>query len=267
MYYFLYKQLPILLYSPDENTYTTKIMRLLTILLLCIAPIFYSLHLSSIQITAISKLIQHPKMTTYHRTHLNTILYRAYEKWAVSKAVAFGSFHKQKCTNIATEELVFASKIGLFKAIQNYNGKSDLSIYSNIYVQSELLRLVTDTYSMSILPKSIRRQKKTGMDIDTQLYKHLLTVRPFSMYEPWKIELMGALRDKYVDNVVDTYETTETIREYLDKQPLFVKRMFLLYMNYWSGTNRPPSQKYLAEMMCCSEETVRQNVQRNTQYK
>ena len=236
-------------------------MRLLTILLLCIVPIFYSLHLSSIQITAIRKLIQHPKMTTYHRTHLNTVLYRAYEKWAVSKAVAFRSIHKQKCTNIATEELVFASKIGLFKAIQKYNGKSDLSYFSSIYVQSELLRLVTDTYSMSILPKSIRRQKKEKNNDtpNSQLYNHLLTVRPFSMYEPWKIELMGALRNDFADNAVDKYETTETIRAYLDTQPLFVKRLFLLYMNYWSGTNRPPSQKYLAEMMCCSEETVRQN--------
>jgi DNA-directed RNA polymerase sigma subunit (sigma70/sigma32) len=199
-------------------------------------------------------------MTTYHRTHLNNVLYRAYEKWAVSKAVAFGSFHKQKCANIATEELVFASKIGLFKAIQKYNGKTDLSYFSTVYVQSELLRLVTDTYSMSILPKSIRRQKKTGMDTNnSQLYNHLLTVRPFSMYEPWKIELMGALRDDFVDDVIDKCETAETIHAYLDTQPLFVKRLFLLYMNYWSGTNRPPSQKYLAEMMCCSEETVRQN--------
>jgi DNA-directed RNA polymerase sigma subunit (sigma70/sigma32) len=200
-------------------------------------------------------------MTTYHRTHLNTVLYRAYEKWAVSKAVAFRSIHKQKCTNIATEELVFASKIGLFKAIQKYNGKSDLSYFSSIYVQSELLRLVTDTYSMSILPKSIRRQKKEKNNDtpNSQLYNHLLTVRPFSMYEPWKIELMGALRNDFADNAVDKYETTETIRAYLDTQPLFVKRLFLLYMNYWSGTNRPPSQKYLAEMMCCSEETVRQN--------
>ena len=250
--------MPILLY---KQTYTTKTMRLLTILLLCIVPIFYSLHLSSIQITAIRKLIQHPKMTTYHRTHLNTVLYRAYEKWAVSKAVAFRSFHKQKCANIATEELVFASKIGLFKAIQKYNGKSDLSYFSNIYVQSELLRLVTDTYSMSIVPKSIRRQKKEKNNDtpNSQLYNHLLTVRPFSAYEPWKIELMGALRDNYADNAVDKCETTETIHAYLDTQPLFVKRLFLLYMNYWSGTNRPPSQKYLAEMMCCSEETVRQN--------
>lgn len=225
-----------------------------------IGHIVRALHLSSLQITSIRKLIQHPKMTPYHRDHLNNVLYRAYEKWAVSRAVAFRSIHKQKCTNIATEELVFASKTGLYKAIQKYNGKSDLSYFSNIYVQSELLRLVTDTYSMSILPKNIRRQKKTGLgQPDTNGYNHLLTVRPFSAYEPWKIELMGALRDDYADNVIDKCETTETIRAYLDTQPLFVKRLFLLYMNHWSGTNRPPSQKYLAEMMCCSEETVRQN--------
>ena len=210
-------------------------------------------------------MIQHPKMTPRHRTHLNTVLYRAYEKWAVSKAVAFRSFHTNKCANIATEELVFASKIGLYKAIQKYNGKSDLTYFSNIYVKSELLLVVTDTYSMSILPKSLRRKKKkTGLNEtpDSKLHNHLLTVQPFSVYEPWKIELMGALRDGSLENIIEKYEFTETMHAYLEKQPLFVKRLILIYMNHFSKTNRHPSQKYLAEMMCCSDETVRQQIQK-----
>jgi hypothetical protein len=71
---------------------------------------------------------------------------------------------------------------------------------------------------------------------------------------------MGALRDNYVDKTADKCDTAETIHAYLDKQPLFMKRLFLLYMNYVSKTNREPSQKYLAEMMCCSDETIRQKI-------
>jgi hypothetical protein len=97
--------------------------------------------------------------------------------------------------------------------------------------------------------------------VESQVYNHLLQVQPFSMYEPWKIELMTAIRDTYIDNIAEKYETTENIHDYLDKQPLFIKRLFLLYMNFWSKTNREPSRKYLAEMMCCSEETIRQKLQ------
>jgi hypothetical protein len=199
-------------------------------------------------------------MTPQHRTTLNTVLYNAYEKWAVSRAVQFQSLHKNKCRNIDIAELVFASKIGLFKSIQKYNGKYDLRNYSHMYIQSELLSVVSDTYSSSILPKSIRRKKKTDFDKnDSQQYNHLLQVQPFSMYEPWKIELMGALRE----DIAGKYETTENIHDYLDTQPLFIKRLFLLYMNHFSKTNREPSRKYLAEMMCCSEETIRQKLQEN----
>ena len=231
--------------------------------LLCFIGYFlqfiHSLHLTTPQITSIRNLIQHPKMTPRHRTTLNTVLYKAYEKWAISKAVQFKSLHKNKCKNIDICELVFACKIGLFKSIQKYNGKYDLMNYSHMYIQSELLSVVTDTYSMSILPKSLRRKKKDIDTIDSKLYNHLLHVQPFSVYEPWKIELMGALSDDYVDNIVEKCETTETIHDYLDTQPLFIKRLFLLYMNHFSKTNREPTRKYLAEMMCCSEETIRQS--------
>ena len=235
-------------------------------LLICvcffIGSIVQALHLTTPQITSIRNLIQHPKMTPRHRTTLNTVLYKAYEKWAISKAVQFKSLHKNKCKNIDICELIFASKIGLFKSIQKYNGKSDLTYFSNIFVKSELLLVVTDTYSMSILPKRIRCKNKSGFSkTDSKLYKHLLTVQPFSVYEPWKIELMGALSDDYVDQSIDKYETTETIHTYLEKQPLFIKRLFLLYMNHFSKTNREPSRKYLAEMMCCSDETIRQKMQ------
>lgn len=239
-------------------------MTRLTVLLCFIGyfiQIVQSLHLTSPQITSIRNLIQHPKMTPRHRNTLNTVLYKAYEKWAISRAVQFKSLHKHKCKNIDMEELVFASKIGLFKSIEKYNGKYDFIQYSSIYVKSELLSVVTDTYSSSILPKSLRRKKKTDFaKNDSHLYNYLLTVQPFSVYEPWKIELMGALRDNYVDKSINKCETTETIHAYLDKQPLFMKRLFLLYMNYVSMRNQTPSRKYLAEMMCCTEETIRQKL-------
>ena len=251
-------------YTRQIQIQTSKKMSRRTILFFFIGyflRIVQALHLATPQIASIRNLIQHPKMTPRHRTTLNTVLYKAYEKWAVSRAVQFQSLHKNKCKNIDIAELVFASKIGLFKSIQKYNGKYDLRNYSYMYIQSELLSVVSDTYSSSILPKSIRRKKKTDFDkVESQVYNHLLQVQPFSMYEPWKIELMTAIRDTYIDNIAEKYETTENIHDYLDKQPLFIKRLFLLYMNHFSKTNRIPSRKYMAEMMCCSEETIRQKL-------
>ena len=148
----------------------------------------YSLHLNSYQITLINKLIQNPTLTHPEKHKIHSILYKSYEKLAIKTAVDFKTKHKYKCANIKTEELILYSKYGLFKAIQNYNGKSGFAEYSNIYMQSELLKLLTDTYALSSLPKRIRRtnwySKQEDSKINMQKYKKLLRVNLTIMYEP-----------------------------------------------------------------------------------
>jgi hypothetical protein len=163
-----------------------------------------SLHLNGYQIKMINNLLKNPDLRSLDREKINSVLYIAYEKFAIKKALEFKSVHKYKCTNMQKEEIILSSKIGLFKAIQKYNGKYDFINYATIYINSELFRLLTDKYSLSSLPKSYRsasasrRKKDTTAKKDATAdnkglgildkYNHLLDVKLSILYEPWQLD-------------------------------------------------------------------------------
>ena len=89
------------------------------ICILVLINLVKSLHLNNYQINLINNLIQNPLLQNREREKLNLILYKAYEKWAIKKAIDFKTLHKYKCRNIKKEELILSSKMGLFKSIKN----------------------------------------------------------------------------------------------------------------------------------------------------
>ena len=91
------------------------------LLLLNIIFVIESLHLTNTQIVMINNLIQNPDLKSQEREKINYILYKAYEKFAIKKALDFKILHKFKCTDIKKDELILVSKIGLFKSIKKYN--------------------------------------------------------------------------------------------------------------------------------------------------
>ena len=215
-----------------------------------------SLHLNSYQVGLINKLIQTPNLKHQERNTINSLLYKSYEKLAIKTAIEFKIKHKYKCANIKTEELILSSKIGLFKAVKKYNGKSDFAEYSNIYMKSELLKLLTDTYALSSLPKRIRRESRIeDSQIDMQKYKHLLRVNLSIMYEPWQIdEIFVGKEEPIIDRIHKKY----SISDAMNSHSPFRKR--ILYLKYFLHENRVLSNKHVAELMCCSEETVRKTL-------
>jgi RNA polymerase sigma factor (sigma-70 family) len=229
-----------------------------------------SLHLNNFQIKIIKSAIQNPELSLKQREKINYILYKAYEKWSISKAIEFKSIHKHKCSNIKLEELVFASKIGLFKSLQKYNGKYDLINYSSIYIKSELLKVLTDAYSSSILPKNIRKKNKSNMTKTEQFkYNFLLEVKPIVSYEQWKSDLIFQNKEKTPNQIFERKETlNDLLNELLDNQHSysdFTKRV--IYLKYFFYKNKIPSNKHISELMCCSEETVRQELLKVKQIK
>jgi hypothetical protein len=217
-----------------------------------------SLHLNNFQIKIIKSVIQNPELSLKQREKINHILYKAYEKWSISKAIEFKSIHNKKCHNIKFEELIFASKIGLFKSIQKYNGKYDFINYSSIYVKSELLRVLTDAYSSSILPKNLRKKNKSNMTYSERIqYNFLLEVRPIVSYETWKMFLIFKNKEEVPNKIFERKELLHSL--YNENQYLnFTKR--IIYLKYFFYTNKIPSNKHISDLMCCSEETVRQEL-------
>jgi len=230
------------------------------ILILCMyfVKAIFALHLTNFQLKSIKKLIQNPRLNIEQRLKIKLILYKAYEKWAIKKAIKFICIHKHKCFNIDLEEFIFASKIGLYKSVNKYNGKYDLINYSTIYINSEMLHVLTDSHSSSILPKNIRRKNKVNMTrIEKLRYNFLLEVKPLNSYENWKSDLIFQNKENVPSNFIEIYEKKELLNQ-LVNYPIFTKR--ILYLKYCFYANKIPSNKWIAELMCCSEETVRQEL-------
>ena len=217
-----------------------------------------SIYLNNYQINLINKLIRDQKLSNNQRIIINNILFDAYYNWSIKKAIEFKSIHKYKCSNIKNEELIFYSQIGLYKSIHKYNGKFNFINYSSIYIKSELLKLLTDKYSLSLIPKKNRMNSKYNLSsIELKKYKYLLNINLFSKFEPFHLELFMNNKDEDIlGKLSKKYEFEENINNlFINIPPLTKKIIYLKYFNDKKYTN-----KQLSELMCCSEETIRQKL-------
>ena len=203
----------------------------------------------------INNLIQNQLLKNHERHKINYILYINFEKYAIKKAFIFKNFHKYKCANIPDEELLYCSKIGLYKSIHNYNGKNSIINYINIYIKSELYKLITDKYSLSIIPKTYRRQNKNiTSTAELNIYMNQLQVKMFNQYNPWILDNIFINDNNILDNIINKHE----IEEKLNNQSVFIKR--IIYLKYFFKYPNVLSNNHIAKLMCCSEENIRKHL-------
>ena len=234
-------------------------MILCIIVFINIIQSLHCLYLNKFQINLINKLIQEPRLTNNQRHKINHILFTAYEKWSIKKAFEFKTLHRYKCMDIKNEELILYSKIGLFKSIQKYNGKFDFMNYSKIYIKSELLKLLTDKYSLSILPKKYRKHNKYNLsDKELHHYKQLLSVNLFTKYEPYHLDLLFSREEDkdILSKLHKKYQYQEDIHNLLSNLSPFTRR--IIYLKYCS--DKKVSNKHISMLMCCSEENIRKHL-------
>lgn len=219
-----------------------------------------SLHLNYYQINLINSLIQNPLLPIKERSTIHLILYKSYEKWAIKKAVDFKNLHKYKCKNIQLEELIFYSKIGLFKSVKKYNGKYNFINYSTIYVNSELLKLLTETYSLSNVPKKYRSKSKVFFsENELNKYQFLLEKNLACQYKNWEIDSLFVKNNKNEESnkIIQKYTDINELKLVMDNISPEAKTIFNLKYDY--NGNKIRSNKNIAQLLGCSEETIRKN--------
>jgi RNA polymerase sigma factor (sigma-70 family) len=217
------------------------------------------LYLSKSTFKILNKIFKNPLCD---REKSEKILYKYFEKWAINKAYEFKKFHKYKCSNIFIEDLIMASKIGLFKSVKKYNGKSSFTNYANIYIKSELLKILTSHFSLSILPKSYRSKSKTNMSNNNIIiYKQLLHTKIINNDDTWQLEKMyynNKYNDNILNNINDNFKLEEILNTINSSLTPFLKRIFYLKFNIDFTPIR--SNRRVAELMCCSEEYIRKSL-------
>ena len=230
-------------------------MLLIFIILIIFKYNVYGLHLSPSNHKIVNKLIRSDKISTSTRNNLNKILFFGYEKWAEKQAYEFKKKNYYKCSRIPNDELINYAKCGLHRCTLNYNGYSNFTNYASIYVHFELKQALTDSYSLSILPKKMRVSSKANMtEIEKENYKKLLNVETRS--NP------SFLYDNKQETPIDVYNRHENNYELwvkINELDPFTKRC--LHLKYSYNFEQIRSNKEVANMMSCSAETIRKKLQ------
>jgi len=126
------------------------------------------------------------KFTQKERKVINLRIFENYDNWAIKQSKLFRNRHKYKCLqkNIKLDELIFYSRLGLYKSIEKYNGFSSFTNYSIYYVNSELNKALSDAFSLSILPKTYRLKNKSHFNnLEKIRYKKLYTFEHLSSHK------------------------------------------------------------------------------------
>ena len=202
-----------------------------------------SLHLSPQQLYSIRGLLLKSPLNEDQRASLQNLLYVTHQSWAVKQAVNFKELHHYKCRDITTEELVLSSKFGLLKSSRRYDGRTAFSHFSEIYVRSELLKTLTTRLSVTTCVSSKDRMKSAKTRTKSIPKPPYSYQGPITSLEP---------RPYCKQKCTNFYDFAW---QYVDTIDAFTKHVVTLKYDY--EFNVKNTNRYIANLMCCSEETVR----------
>jgi len=184
-----------------------------------------ALHLTPKQMYLARGILMNPRTTPAQRASVQSLLYNTHEKWAIKQALEFKS-RFPFCKNIPAKDLVLSGKLGLFKSSQKYNGASQFAKFAEIYVKSELIRT---------------------------LKLHSKSIATSSLAEPEKVE--STQESAPSSSNTDFYEKAWS---YVNTFDAFTMRV--VHLKYDPEFAVKSSNRKIADIMCCSEETVRKAV-------
>lgn len=224
--------------------------------LLLVNGLQYQQNLSIQQWKLINIIIKHPNTPLPIKAKITQIIYSKYKTWAIHKAYQFKRYHRYKCRNINIQDLILYSLQGLKKATIKYNGKFSFHTYANIYISGQLYQGLTDLQPITNIPKSIRKNKSN--DIKT-LYNHQYKKRINTLFvasnDYWMFEKRQ--NNNPLININNYKDIWIIINENIDP---FSKKIVEYKFDYFF--NKINSNKKIAELMCCSEETIRQTLKK-----
>ena len=113
-------------------------MKLIQCFILIHLFIVNCLYLTQNQYKTVRKLINNPSINEIQQNKLKNILYFSFTQWAIKYGFEFKQKHYYKMKDVSNEEIIMYCKLGLYKAIQKYNGNSSFIYFSNIYINHEL---------------------------------------------------------------------------------------------------------------------------------
>lgn len=199
------------------------------------------------------KILQHYKTDKYTSQSMmekvNYIIFMRHVPLVCSTAKLLGQIHKRKTLNIKQDMLVYGYR-GLYDSIRKYDGKRVFVNYAKIYIKGSIYKCITDNYTISKIPiterrKSVMKRKPVYQEYENE-YKHTTYLRGLDYLSCANNERRGELLYLWVE---------------INRLDPFVKRLFYYRFDYMFNIKH--TNKEVAELMCCSEEHVRQTIKKH----
>lgn len=215
-----------------------------------------SLYLSKPTSILLREILQENKISGGERVKINNLLYECYKDWTKKQVFNFKYKHYYKCKRISTPELLLYGDVGLFKAIKNYNGKSEFHKYAGIYIDGELKNAISDSYSLSMIPRKERKKKRNiENEKDMEEYKNKLEVKTYGRPNHW------TYNNYFLEDLIDEEEKQNFLREkWYNISQMDSFKCRIMYLKYDYDFTPIRSNNRISKLMCCSEEWVRKNI-------
>ena len=222
--------------------------------------VYINSYITSKQWRTINNILVNPSHTLIQEQQINAVIYKHYEIWAINQALNFKQLHKYKCKSIPKSEINLYARMGLYKAIINYNPERlkniSFALYALIYIRSELYKCITELHPITTVSKHIRRKgqksKPTFINNETNSINSFLHIFQEDSFDKYRkqtyVEKYEYLNDKELWEKID-YDINVSAK---------IKRTIKLKFTYDFLKKR--SNKEIAKIIGCSEETVRQQI-------
>jgi len=213
------------------------------------------------QWTIINRILINPKHTPIQKQQINTLIYKHYEIWSINQALNFKKLHNYKCKSIPKSEINLYARMGLYKAIINYNPEKlkniSFAVYALIYIRSELYKSITELHPITNVSKYIRRKSlksksKNNETISINPNPQILHIFQQDIFDKYR-------KKNYIEK--HEYHSCKELWQKIDYDiPVSstIKRTIQLKFTYDFLKKR--SNKEIAEIIGSSEETVRQQI-------
>jgi len=197
----------------------------------------------------LNRCLMMPDIPPRTRHLFEAILYRRYEGWAIKIGSNFKKQHMYKCKHIPYHEMSIYSRIGLLNAIRRYQPTKDTALfhlYAVHHIRGQLYKGMTDLSPITNVSKKMLRNAGT---IYQRAHHHS------GLLNNQHSGLLNNQPHTSAAHANDSAKLWEHIEETAEP---FTRRCITYKFDYDFNTIR--SNREVAYVMSCSEETVRKNI-------
>lgn len=220
---------------------------LLLVLPLLTAGIKYTRNTSPL--VRLNRCLMMPDIPPRTRHLFEAILYRRYEGWAIKIGSNFKKQHMYKCKHIPYHEMSIYSRIGLLNAIRRYQPTKDTALfhlYAVHHIRGQLYKGMTDLSPITNVSKKMLRNAGT---IYQRAHHHSGLLNN---------QHSGLLNNQPHTSAAHTNDSAKLWEHIEETAEPFTRRCITYKFDYDFNTIR--SNREVAYVMSCSEETVRKNI-------